>query len=115
MGMRWKGFRPAEGVMRAEGNDHLMTATIVRSLGVMLHYNHMRSSKAVTMSSLAEIYIPSWESDDMVFGVLTTNRTTFQFQRLTVGTQQELVTALTNLDDSGFFGVQAQRRYEYSF
>jgi hypothetical protein len=45
MGMRWKDFRPVDGVMRAEGKDYILTATNVRSLGILLRYSPMPNWK----------------------------------------------------------------------
>jgi hypothetical protein len=39
LGMRWKDFRPLEGVMRAKGNGKIITTTLVRSLGTVIQYN----------------------------------------------------------------------------
>ena len=38
MGMKWKNFRPVDGVMRAEGCGQIITATTVRSLGTVTQY-----------------------------------------------------------------------------
>lgn len=103
MVIRWKEFRPADGVMRAEGNGHLMTSTLVRSLGVMSHYSITRKRKPTRYE---ETYIPSSESDAMGFGVISAYGPSrgfgfFRLPQLLVGTQQEIVISLTELDDSG--------------
>lgn len=103
LGMCWKDFRPVDGVMRAEGNGHIMTATIVRSLGILLHYSFTRSTKVFASKYSEEIYIPQSESDNLGFGVVNTfpRYTAFPVRRLVIGTQQEIVVALDILDDSG--------------
>ena len=78
LGMTWVDFRPDDGVLRAEGKEHMITSTTVRSIGIVLQY--MRIS--ARPSSLAdeknerykavkdELYIPVREADAMGFGVL---------------------------------------------
>lgn len=78
LGMTWADFRPDDGVLRAEGKEHVITSTTVRSIGIVLQY--MRIS--ARPSSLAdekhkwyeavrdELYIPVREADGMGFGVL---------------------------------------------
>jgi len=39
LGMRWKDFRPFDGSLRAEGHLHLITSTVVRSLGIVIQYS----------------------------------------------------------------------------
>lgn len=41
MGVKWKAFRPIDGVMEGEGNGHVFSATRVRGLGTMLTYTKM--------------------------------------------------------------------------
>lgn len=36
LGMSWKKFNPGEGLLRAEGNNCLITSTVVRSLGILI-------------------------------------------------------------------------------
>ena len=108
MGMRWKDFRPVDGVMRAEGSGHIMTATIVRSLGILLQYSFSRSSK-LSFLKQKETYIPNSDSDDLGFGVVNTRYTTVSSRRLRIGTQQEILVALDLLDSSGVSSSKIQK------
>ena len=56
---------PYEGIMRAEGNGHLLVSTFSRSIGIVLQY--MR----VGESSPNNIYIQSTPADMLGFGILT--------------------------------------------
>lgn len=57
MGMRWKAFRPEDGMMRAEGHSHILTSTVVRSLGLLLHYSY--TGQARRLSSKYAHYAPT--------------------------------------------------------
>ena len=114
MGMRWKDFRPADGVLRAEGHSHIITSTMVRSLGIVLQYsytgqgrrlqmaerNHGRSGVNDLYSERNEIYIPRARSDRLGCGVIRGDPM-LAVPDVTVGTQQETVVALRRLERSG--------------
>ena len=108
LGMRWKDFRPVDGVMRAEGNGHIMTATIVRSLGILLNYS---PTKSFTTDIAPETYVPSSESDDLGFEVVNTFllHAIFPIQQLAIGTQRDIVTTFEILDDSGVLSSSLER------
>jgi len=44
LGMRWKEFDPVHGIMRAEGNRQISTATTIRSLGIVIQYIDAQSN-----------------------------------------------------------------------
>ncbi|MCJ1381242.1 hypothetical protein MMC17_004351 [Xylographa soralifera] len=114
MGMRWKDFRPADGVLRAEGHSHIITSTVVRSLGLVLQYSHTgqvhrlwmveRSFGRLDVDDLHrernEIYIPRAISDRLGYGIIR-GQPELALREITVGTQQEIVVALRKLDRSG--------------
>jgi hypothetical protein len=114
MGMKWKDFRPSDGILRAEGHSHTITSTVVRSLGIVLQYSYtgrgQRLRKAeedlgrvVTGSLITEQeenYIPSAKADRLGCGVIRTE-SLLGLPDFTVSTQSEIVTALSFLDRSG--------------
>lgn len=115
MGMKWKDFRPSDGILRAEGHSQTITSTMVRSLGLVLQYSytgqngrlalaeHNVRKKLVTGSIFTEqeeIYIPSAGADRLGCGVLRTDRE-LGLPDVTVSSQAEIVTALGYLDRSG--------------
>lgn len=114
MGMKWKDFRPSDGILRAEGHSHIITSTMVRSVGIVLQYSYtgqgqrlkradVNLQRAVTGSLFVEqeeVYIPSSKSDRLGCGVIRTEPM-FDLPDFTVSTQREIVTALSYLDRSG--------------
>lgn len=114
MGMRWKDFRPSDGILRAEGHSHIFTSTVVRSLGIVLQYSYTGQGQRLQMAegnlgkTLAgsllkeqeEIYIPRARADRLGCGVLRTEPL-LGLPDLTVSTQAEIVTTLSYLDRSG--------------
>ena len=84
LGMTWFEFRPEENLMRAEGNDHVLTSTLVRSMGIVIQYMHS-GGKTETLSK-KERYIPREEADLLGFGVLCESNL-FQFHYLTEETK----------------------------
>jgi hypothetical protein len=115
MGMKWKDFRPSDGVLRAEGHSHIITSTVVRSLGIVLQYSYTGQSERLKQyrqnnrSTLAtgplaaeqeEIYIPRARADRLGAGVLR-GEPKLGLPDVTVSTQREIVTALRYLDRSG--------------
>ena len=58
MGMRWKDFRPDDGILRAEGHSHIITSTIVRSLCLVLQYNYTGRSKRLARQSPWRATVP---------------------------------------------------------
>lgn len=83
MGMRWKVFRPEDGIMHAEGSGHVLTSTVVRTLGLVVQYNYhgqtgsfflnnsySRKTRLGTARKNEEIYIPTREADSLGAGVV---------------------------------------------
>jgi hypothetical protein len=115
MGMKWKDFRPSDGILRAEGHSQTITSTIVRSLGLVLQYSYTGQNQRLAMAEhnlkkrlvtgsifteQEEIYTPSAEADRLGCGVLRTDRK-LGLPDVTVSTQGEIITALGYLDRSG--------------
>jgi hypothetical protein len=119
MGMKWKDFRPSEGILRAEGHSHAITSTVVRSLGLVLQYSYTGQNQRLRLAELnvrgrhirgsivpeqPEIYIPRASADRLGCGVLRSD-TSLRLPDLTVSTQNEIVSALGFLDRSGLSSV----------
>lgn len=116
MGMKWKDFRPSDGVLRAEGHSQIITSTMDRSIGIVLQYAYTGQGKRLRMSQFnlrrptvrvtilaeqEEIYIPSAKADRLGCGVLRTEDL-LGLPDLIISTQKEIVKALGILDRSGF-------------
>lgn len=65
LGMVWKSFDPGAGLMRAEGNGHVFTSTMVRSIGTILQYTYTSRTNAGNC-----FYIPAKEADKLGFGLV---------------------------------------------
>lgn len=65
LGMTWKSFDPGSGSMRAEGNGHIISSTMVRSLGTILQYSFTSRENAGNCC-----YIPLREADKLGFGLV---------------------------------------------
>jgi hypothetical protein len=65
LGMVWKTFDPSTGSMRAEGNGHVITSTMARSLGTILQYAYTTRDIAYNCH-----YIPVREADKLGFGLV---------------------------------------------
>ncbi|KAH6671355.1 hypothetical protein B0J14DRAFT_93715 [Halenospora varia] len=114
MGMKWKDFRPSDGILRAEGHSHTITSTTVRSLGIVLQYsftaqghrlrrtegNLRRAVPGSLLSEQEEIYIPNAKSDRLGCGVVR-SAAALSLPDFSVSTQSEIITALSFLDDTG--------------
>jgi hypothetical protein len=123
MGMRWKDFRPSDGILRAEGHSHTITSTVVRSLGLVLQYSYTGQNQRLRMAEVnlkrrlvtgsllpeqEEIYIPRAMADRLGCGVLR-SEPLLGLPDLTISTQQEIVTSLSYLDRSGTSSVKLSK------
>ena len=75
LGMTWKEFDPSEGKMKAEGNGHMITSTMVRSIGTVLQIS-IKDPLPSTYSpeDRNELYILNDEADKMGFGIITLDK-----------------------------------------
>lgn len=71
LGMVWKKFDPGES-MRAEGNGHVFTSSIARSLGIIIQY-----SFTARMKNDNSFYIPVVQADKLGFGLVEFDTTLF--------------------------------------
>jgi hypothetical protein len=65
LGMVWKTFDPGSGSMRAEGNGHVFTSIMARSLGTVLQYTYTSRKNDGNCA-----YIPVREADKLGFGLV---------------------------------------------
>ncbi|KAL8825213.1 MAG: hypothetical protein Q9191_004550 [Dirinaria sp. TL-2023a] len=78
LGMEWSSFRPEEGIMSAQGHGHIIYATFVRSLGVVLHYmrtgvgTYDSDSSSLPIKELSKdaMFVPTREASMLGFGIL---------------------------------------------
>lgn len=123
MGMKWKEFRPSDGVLRAEGHSQTITSTTVRSLGIVLQYAYTGQGRRLHMSQFnlkkrlvpgsilpeqEEIYIPTAIADRLGCGVLRTE-SLLGLPDLTISTQKEIVKALSVLDRTGLSSAELSK------
>jgi hypothetical protein len=109
LGMVWKTFDPGSGSMRAEGNGHVITSTMVRSLGTVLQYSFTSRKNAGNC-----IYIPVREADKLGFGLVEFDHRLFgpEMPRdLDVGSYQGIASTLslvmgTGLSHSSPVGIE---------
>lgn len=100
--MEWKEFDPAAGMMRAEGQGHLVISRIVRSMGVVLEYMVVDSTAhhGRRVNDLFDKpYFPVIGVDDMIFGMVPGNGL-FDCWDRRIGTIAEINQILELMDDS---------------
>jgi hypothetical protein len=131
MGMKWKDFRPSDGILRAEGHSHIITSTVVRSLGIVLQYSYTGQGQHLKMAERnlrnramastlngrtiitniteqEEIYIPRARADRLGCGVIKTDRQ-LGLPDFSVSTQSEIVTSLSLLEKTGIASAQLSK------
>ena len=74
LGMQWRDIDPAEGKLRAEGNGHSITSSIVRGYGTIVQYSYDRSLAGPMIEgkrpdSITST-IPTVEADKMLCGII---------------------------------------------
>ncbi|KAL8827388.1 MAG: hypothetical protein Q9191_003213 [Dirinaria sp. TL-2023a] len=98
LGMIWNQFDPSEGNMKAEGNGHMISSTIVRSMGTVLQIgikDPLRVSHEYKQEDINELYIPSNIADKMGFGILTGD-SRLGLPDYKLGTEAEVLATLRN-------------------
>ncbi|MCJ1224977.1 hypothetical protein MMC12_001624 [Toensbergia leucococca] len=102
LGMSWKAFRPEDGVITAEGNGHIISSTLSRSIGIILQYMHTYPKPGYSNGkelSKAEMYIPTREADMMGFGILP-GCSDLKVPSFKIGTREEVFSTMDILDRS---------------
>jgi hypothetical protein len=111
LGMRWKEFDPVHGIMRAEGNDQVITATSIRSLGTVIQY--IDSRDATTRDEPSERFIPVQTADLLGFGWVTTLDSSFSHDFvIDIGTRERTLATLRALEPSGHCATALQILYK---
>lgn len=87
LGMVWKTFDPGSGSMRAEGNGHVFTSTMARSLGTVLQYTYTARQNEGNCA-----YIPVRQADKLGFGLVELDKHLFG-------------TAMLDLDIGSYEGI----------
>jgi len=119
MGMRWKEFRPSDGIMKAEGHSHVITLTVVRGLGSVLQYNYTGQNAELNRPSKRrppaltrmiwkeeEIYIPTPAAGA---GVVKGHHR-LEIKDYAIGAQQGVITTLNMLGGGGAPGGALKKR-----
>lgn len=73
LGMSWKTFDPATGSMRAEGNGHVLTSTMIRTLGTVVQYTYTSRNNSGNCA-----YIPVKQADKLGFGLVELDERLFR-------------------------------------
>lgn len=120
LGMTWGDFRktpvtyamhtqfadgssgPEDGIMRAEGNGHVLSSTFARSIGIILQYMYvgppvLGKPSSIPELSKTELYIPCKEADMMGFGILP-GYSELQLPSFRIGTIDEVYATLNGFD-----------------
>lgn len=98
LGMTWKSFDPGSGTLRAEGNGHVFTSSMVRSLGMVVQYIYTSRKNDGNCA-----YIPVRQADKLGFGLVELDDRLFGVR----GDQSYGLRsiAITDLDVGSFEGI----------
>tara|TARA_R110002003_G_scaffold127_12_gene11995 strand:+ start:2965 stop:4089 length:1125 start_codon:yes stop_codon:yes gene_type:complete len=70
MGMVWRDLRPSRGLLRAEGNGHTFTSTVIRGFGTLVQYTYDDSYSPPSPEKNERERIPTEEADKLAFGII---------------------------------------------
>jgi hypothetical protein len=117
LGMTWKQFSPADGILRAEGNRFMITSTNVRSIGLLLHFAFIGNRSGlmpwtedwirITNGSM----IPTSAADCMGFGILPSCKE-LGLPTFNIETEEEVFTTLNKIDNTGDSASRLRRILE---
>jgi hypothetical protein len=109
MEMKWKIFRPVDGVMGADGCGQIITATTVRSLDTVIQYVNTGLS---TFGKLQEMYIQDDAVDALGFGLICNSWSNKwgDLPAWAIGTRQQVAT-LRKLEPTGHCSTALQNLY----
>ena len=110
LGMVWQQFDPLGGNMRAEGNGHTITSTIVRSTGTVLQVGVMDSLRDLQDPSRKDkLFIPSRVADKLGFGIVT-GQDLLGLPNYKLGTEEDLLEIMAREVDPGWRVVESLKR-----
>ena len=90
-----------DGLMRAEGNGHVISSTLARSLGVVLHYMHVEGDGSSDRNQITQAtYIPTRKADMMMFGIISPPYSLISEKHFTIGHIDEIYATMDRLDPS---------------
>lgn len=105
MGVRWKVFRPPEGIMEGEGEGHIFFSTRIRGLGTVLSYIRLlgadgediptRTSPPSNGPKFRYVWTPV--ADRLWFGILPGNPD-LGLPDYRIGTTEEIFSTLKEID-----------------
>lgn len=118
MGMRWKDLRPGDGILHAEGHRHVLTSTVSRSPGIVLHCSFGGKARSLRRSTSNqsqvstlhperdEAYIPTSVADKLGFGLFGGGGERLDVPHLQIRPQLDIANGLDNLDAFGGSGAK---------
>src|SRR2546421_1198884 len=69
--MKWTTFEPAQGILRAEGYDSLISSRVVQSVGTVIDFRVIRlTEEKKPKAPLERWYIPEAQVYRMMFGII---------------------------------------------
>lgn len=114
MGVKWKDFRPTDGIMEGEGEGHIFSSTRVRGLGTVLSYARLFGSddkeasprdpeggdpgQEIVCPKLRFVWTPA--ADKLWFGIVPGNPD-LKLPDYRIGTTEEIFAALWKIDPEG--------------
>ena len=102
LGMTWKSFRPEEGLMEAEGNGHVLSATLVRALGILVRYSKVSTYddllEGQSLRLLFSSFVENSVTDKMRFGYLDFDSIFGSPMYMKIGDPQAVYKLMTEID-----------------
>ncbi|MCJ1374251.1 hypothetical protein MMC20_005483 [Loxospora ochrophaea] len=115
LGMGWRDVRPGEGILRAEGNGHTLTSSLVRGFGILFQYTFDHAIKRKKdRIPWKNLYIPSEAADKLAFGIVS-RCFGLDMPDLIVSSEEEpLKTAIKAMEIIGVSGEAMTKLREFS-
>lgn len=108
LGMEWMEFKPSEGIMKAEGGDHIISSLAIRGVGTVMQYNFIgddtspeeKTGPGREALASRELYPWTTEADGLGFGIIP-GISEFSVPKFNIGTEEEILETMSELDRSG--------------